>query len=234
MHPVFRPGGTLARVTISLLVANVVVLAAAIISTDFQINLLESARQGHSITPAMAHANNLRQEILSMAVLLLMAVTAIFFLIWVHRTSRNLRALGATHTRFSPGWAVGYWFIPIISLWRPYQVMQEIRSYSTPLYEPDKGSSLIGVWWGLWIISGLAGRAAKALYDIGAGDIEKMIAGSWGTIITYSLSAATGIFAAVMVYRINRGQSERFATPALVPPPAPGVYLSTSLPPPAN
>ena len=38
--------------------------------------------------------------------------TSIAFLMWIHRVQRNLPALGAGSLRFSPGWAVAYFFIP--------------------------------------------------------------------------------------------------------------------------
>src|SRR5690349_16122694 len=44
--------------------------------------------------------------------LLLFWITLIPFLIWVHQTYRNLSALGAQDLTYSPGWAVGYFFIP--------------------------------------------------------------------------------------------------------------------------
>ena len=52
--------------------------------------------------------------------------TATAVLMWVHRAYRNLPALGARDMAYSPGWAVGWWFIPFLNLVRPYQVVREI------------------------------------------------------------------------------------------------------------
>jgi hypothetical protein len=38
--------------------------------------------------------------------------TVIFFLIWQHRSYKNLDPLRARNLEHTPGWAVGYWFIP--------------------------------------------------------------------------------------------------------------------------
>jgi hypothetical protein len=58
--------------------------------------------------------------------------TAIAFLMWIHRVSKNLYPLGAVGQRFSPGWAVGWWFVPVMFFFRPYQVMGEIWRGSSP------------------------------------------------------------------------------------------------------
>src|SRR5437868_6687462 len=57
--------------------------------------------------------------------ILVFIITGVLFLRWIHRANRNARALGAQGMRFTPGWAVGWYFIPIASLWKPYQAMKE-------------------------------------------------------------------------------------------------------------
>jgi hypothetical protein len=54
------------------------------------------------------------------------------FLMWQYRFVGNISRLGARGTLFSPGWAVAYWFIPILNFFRPYQVLQEMWQCSTP------------------------------------------------------------------------------------------------------
>src|SRR5207249_9121547 len=81
-------------------------------------------------------------------------VTGIAFLKWIYRAYKNIQGFGAQGLRFSPGWAVGYYFIPILSLIRPVQVMSEIwRASDDPRYWSQKqGSSLIAVWWILFLL----------------------------------------------------------------------------------
>jgi hypothetical protein len=81
--------------------------------------------------------------------------SSILFLLWFYRVYRNLPALGASELRFTPGWAVVWWFIPILNLWKPYQVTIEIMKGSDPIVgktdaEIRKGmrrSMLILIWW---------------------------------------------------------------------------------------
>jgi hypothetical protein len=81
-------------------------------------------------------------------------VTGITFLKWIYRAYKNIQGFGAEGLRFSPGWAVGYYFIPILSLIRPVQVMGEIwRASDDPRdWQRKPGSWLIGSWWTLFLL----------------------------------------------------------------------------------
>ena len=46
-------------------------------------------------------------------------LVTIFWMMWVHRSYRNLRRWVLRGSDYSPGWAVGYYFIPILNLFRP-------------------------------------------------------------------------------------------------------------------
>lgn len=54
------------------------------------------------------------------------------FLTWAYRAQRNLPALGVSRPRFTPGWAIAWYFVPILSLIRPFQVMSETFAGSEP------------------------------------------------------------------------------------------------------
>ena len=81
--------------------------------------------------------------------------TGILVLQWIHRANYNARALGATRMEFTPGWAVGWYFIPIANFWKPYQAMKEIcrASLRPSRWWEEKAPSLLPLWWGLWLLT---------------------------------------------------------------------------------
>jgi len=93
--------------------------------------------------------------LISLPQLLVILLTGIIFLMWIHRANRNARRLGAQGMTFTPGWSVGWYFIPIANLWKPYYAMKEIWQASTaPTSWPSqKPPSLLSTWWTLWIVS---------------------------------------------------------------------------------
>lgn len=85
-------------------------------------------------------------------------VTVVLYLMWLHRAYRNLQALGQQTDR-SPGWAVGWWFIPIASLFMPYLTVKEL--YEKSDFQENNSSPIVGVWWITYILSGIIGWAAN-------------------------------------------------------------------------
>ncbi len=90
-------------------------------------------------------------------------LTAILFLVWVHRAHKNARALGAQGMQFTPGWCVGWFFVPIMNLFKPYQAIREIYQASAPELGPTDwkrtgSAGVVGLWWGLWLIGNFLGQ----------------------------------------------------------------------------
>jgi Domain of unknown function (DUF4328) len=81
-------------------------------------------------------------------------VTGITFLKWIYRAYKNIQGFGAEGLRYSPGWAVGFYFIPILCLIRPVQVMGEIwRASDDPRnWSQRPGSWVISSWWTLFLL----------------------------------------------------------------------------------
>jgi hypothetical protein len=78
--------------------------------------------------------------------LLSFIVCVVLSLMWLHQVVSNLNALGIKH-RFSPGWSVGWWFVPIASLWQPYQVVRD----AWRAIRQGPVSAPLGWWWAAWL-----------------------------------------------------------------------------------
>lgn len=114
---------------------------------------------------AAGEANDTRQSIVGIIQLIIFIVSGILILKWIYRANYNARQLGATRMVFTPGWSIGWYFIPIANLWKPYQAMKEIWKASTnPLdWNTQSVSSMLHWWWFFWIVSGLFGNASFQL-----------------------------------------------------------------------
>ncbi|MFZ1685299.1 MAG: DUF4328 domain-containing protein [Candidatus Zixiibacteriota bacterium] len=126
--------------------------AIAMVSDALQYRLLHSFASGTMAQvdmKAAADSNDSRQAFIRIAQILLYGGIGITFLFWVNQANKNLRALGAERLRFTSGWAVGWWFVPIASLVRPYQIMAEISkgSQDPERWELQTADTRIGLWW---------------------------------------------------------------------------------------
>lgn len=119
-------------------------------------------------------------------------VTIVVFFMWVHRVTANLRTLTQQDMRFTPGWAVGWYFVPILSLVRPYQGMLDIWRGSHG--GSRDGESLVRLWWALVLLSGLAisvAGAATADGETVRDFIDALLLESPGYVLDVALYALT-------------------------------------------
>jgi hypothetical protein len=80
------------------------------------------------------------------------------------RLMKNAHALESDEQLISPGWAVGWYFIPFANLVMPARAVGQIwRTTFKHRGEPEKGSAIIGWWWASWLISGLVLSASDAI-----------------------------------------------------------------------
>src|SRR5262245_46960413 len=196
--PTFRDPTRLVSWLRFLLFANVVVCVAALVSDALQLQFLASAPYSR----ADADANDTRQLIVDVIIFVTFVATAITFCVWVYRANVNARQLGAQGMLFTPGWAVGWYFIPIAWLWKPYQAMVEIwkASKNPSAWRSDTGSSPLRVWWFCWLVSCIAGYLSTRLWWAATPTIDTL-----STISKLNMAADAGqIGSALVLARLVR------------------------------
>lgn len=142
--------------------------------------------------------------------------TIVLFLVWLYRAHKNLLSLKPTHLDFSPGWAVGWWFIPFLNLVKPYQVVREVWWESDPEIPDGPGflsaslhyaPTYMGFWWGFWIASNILSNVASRVFD--PENTESLpFSGAW-FFISSLVTAIAAVLAIVVVRDISRRQAER-------------------------
>lgn len=141
------------------------------------------------------------EGLLGLIQLTLFITTGVTFLRWLHRAVRLAETLGAD-VGATPGWAVGYWFVPFVNLYRPYQVVTRLAA----VIGARLPSGLQGWWWALWLISNGLDRATMRVPD--PTDVLN--------IISYGVHAISALVFAGVVAGIERGLVERRASFAAV------------------
>ena len=206
----------LANWTTGLLVTTCVLSGWYLIATVVLLDLVSEHGQLARLTsPEFADAHD-RVGTASALLFWVYIPTVILFLVWMHRASENLRFLGALGQRFSPGWAVGWWFIPIMNLSRPYQAMAEIWKGSAPDlrsggridWKYGSVAPLLGWWWGLWVAFGLCGVIAGFVWA-GESDAVPSSGALWLYLLASALMFGTGVLAILIVRRITSRQEEK-------------------------
>lgn len=192
-----------------------------------EIQLLNEMGAGATVTDAEVDANDVRQGLVGLGQLIIFLTLVVMFSIWIHRANRNARALGAERMQFTPGWCVGWFFVPIMNLFRPYQAVKEIWKASDPDWQQGREPvfhvgldgvdapwqradtpSVLGVWWGLWIVSGALGQASFRL-SLRAEEVEELLTASWMTLASDILDLPLVLAVILVVRGINERQELR-------------------------
>lgn len=90
---------------------------------------------------------------------------------WIHRAHANLHEAGYEPLTFTPGWAVGWYFIPIANLFKPFQAMRELWTTSLGVSDSYSASAPgnLSLWWGFWIVGNILGNVSTRLSFMGDG-----------------------------------------------------------------
>lgn len=161
----FKEPGRLITWIKYLLYVQVAVALIAIGSNLMEYQLLTDFQNGvyfsQEMAVADAEANDKRQQIIAFSYLAVFIISGILILKWIYQSNQNARYLGAKDMAFTPAWSIGFYFIPIVSLWKPYQAMKEIwqASQNPDNWQIEKVSSILGVWWFFWIANSMVGQA---------------------------------------------------------------------------
>ena len=153
----------------------------------------------------------------------LLIISAGVFIAWFFQAYKNMRRLGVQNMRYGNGWAIGSWFVPILSLFRPKQIANDIWRGS------ERGSdvqsawkqvpvpALVHWWWGLFLTQGLLLYMGEQSIENGYNDlfafggvesgISSIKTGTTFDLIGTLVSIAAVLAAIVFVSRVT----DRFA-----------------------
>ena len=154
----YKNASTLSKMLLILLVLGVVLDAVAAFSGYLQYELLVSFQNGVEITEAQVNANDSRQGIIGILQSVCYIITVVIFCKWIHRMSRNAHSIENVSLKYTPGWAVGYFFIPIFCLWKPYQALREAYLAFIENTNERRDNIVFSLWWFAWIVANFIGN----------------------------------------------------------------------------
>lgn len=196
--------GDRVRLLGGLLIVSMLVAVGSVASTWLEIDLLERAKQG-LMTMEEAEANDERQQLVALGAFAVFVLTAVIFAMFLHRANKNARALSGQPLSDSPGWTVGWFFVPFANLYKPYQSVREI-------WERSKGAAPLPftLWWVAYIGGGVLSWISLRMRD--PNSIESMISSDGLAIVQELVGIASAGLALWMVRSLHQGQQRHHQT----------------------
>ncbi|MEU8586389.1 DUF4328 domain-containing protein [Streptomyces sp. NPDC048664] len=136
----------------------------------------------------------------------LVAAIAVY-LCWFYRVRVNAEVFDQSAHSKARGWAIGGWFVPVANLWFPRRVTLDIWDASTP-WGRRPSHALVNAWWGLWILSLAADRAAFTA-DRHAKTPSELHHAAGTMLFSDSVDIVSALLAIALVLRLTRMQHQK-------------------------
>lgn len=231
----FVSGHTRALVVVALFVAYIVVVASAIAAKIMQFVLPTVVIAAAEGDQEQLTLDDLIQFFVALATLFIFISLVVAFLVWLHRVAKNVPALGnaKSQVQYTPGLAVGSFFIPFVNLVIPYKAIREIWEKSDPsirseenamFASPPSAPPLLLFWWIVWIVSNFLSNIVLRLQFDSTHDTGDFVNGL--DIVSDLANILAAVLAIMVVRNIDRRQAARarHVTYTLNIPPPPPVF----------
>lgn len=210
-----------ASIVLRVVLAGWVPFSGVAITTNAaQRSLLARIRDGSgSVRWSEVVDDTNRVDLVNHVAIGLLAVTAFCWLLWFFLAYTNLRPL-ALPQRWSCGWALGAWFVPVLCWWRPKQLADDVwasvdRARRADGRAPSRG--LVTAWWATWIATFVAafianGANSSAERTARGGSLGRFVDEALQANALYTVRAAllavTAVLAILVVRAITRAQAK--------------------------
>ena len=198
----------LAMATQVLLLGWVATSVATIGIETFGIIAIADFLNGYDTTVDRFDMYDQITSVVSILSSLLLITTGVLWVIWQYRVAKQVTG----QTRRSPGWHAGSWFVPIISLWFPYQNISDLWravGRTRPSWQI--------VWWLLWVVGNYVIQLSTRAY-VAAEDLEALRVAMWMSLAGEVLLLAAAPMAWLVIRGITQGVVQRSANLAPWPP----------------
>jgi hypothetical protein len=140
-------------------------------------------------------------------------VTGLLILIWIHRVNWNARSL-ASDMVYSPRGAVGWFFVPVANLFKPFEALRETWQVSRNPGDWRNVATPVAFrwWWGLFLVSSIV----RGTVTRNSGDAETMGILAGLTVIDLAFTLVMIPLDLVFIWIVRRLTQQQVETLAAV------------------
>lgn len=145
-----------------------------------------------------------------------LALTVVIF-VWIFRLTKNLFAQGIQELKITPGWSVGWFFVPIAFFWKPYQAISQLERAAKVGngWQSHRTDISVISWWICYWLSAVLFFAAQIL----AGDAGERASGAavQTAMFLQTVSTSVEVIGWLIVSTVLGQVSKRLSDKAGVP-----------------
>lgn len=204
-----KPNDKRAQIAIALIWTVLAMELVSLISGYLQYDLLQTVAKGGEVSMGDANANDLREKVVGVIYFIVFIISSVTFIQWFRRAYCNLHQQ-VNYLSNTEDWAAKCWFVPIVNLYKPFQIMKELYEESKELllkkgliYNEDLGSGYLTFWWTLWITNSIIGQWVFR-YSLKAESLDELTISTVGGMI----NNAMGIPLALITVKIIKDYAQ--------------------------
>ncbi len=135
--------------------------------------------------------------------LLIYGATGVVWLVWSWWAHANLKPLGVA-PRVRRHWVLAGWLVPLVNVFMPHRVTSDLRVETDPTHRGRASSSLVTVWWVLYLASNLS-------WIVQSSSLRPVRSGSAVDLVAALVHGAAAVAAARLVFDITHRHHARHA-----------------------
>lgn len=209
-----EPNGKRAKIAINLFYVIIAIGVLSVIAQFLELELLGRMDNGENYTEEEAQYSDLWMGGIGVVQIIVGVALIVVFLQWFRRAYANLHRLGRKDLEHKDNMAVWFFFIPIMNLFKPLSIMQEIWKSTqiatlelNPDYSKKESNPLIGVWWAFFIISGFAGQIVLKMTRK-AETISELIAAGEISLIAEAIDIVSAVVTLLLIRSVSKIESD--------------------------
>jgi hypothetical protein len=167
----------------------------------------------------LAEADLISGSLGIVAALVLLAAAAVF-IVWLWRVRWNAEMFCRGEHRFTRGWVLGSWICPVVNLWYPKQVVDDIVAASDPRTSPQTpslrdipGTRLVWAWWLTWVAGLVSGNVVQRGILVAATEPGQLRTNVVLSTVSALFTTGAAVLAVILIERIDELQTKRAWVP---------------------
>ena len=147
---------------------------------------------------------------------LALLAAAVVFIVWLWRVRWNAEMFCRGEHRFTRGWVLGSWICPVVNLWYPKQVVDDIVAASDPRTPAHlttlrgmPGTRLVWIWWLTWVVGLVSGNVVQRGVLVAATELDQLRTNVVLSVVSALSTTAASVLAVILIQRIDELQTQR-------------------------